>query len=129
MQVYFNSSRGVVGKLSYQGRGPFQIKEIIDTNSYLVHRYTDEEGPTRKYKGTELYILPPNLFPCEPMDTMDERYINSDHAPMVSPLHRPLKIELYNDMYFSPSSNKLVKSTVGEPSCLVDAQMNNKTLS
>ena len=73
--------------------------------------------------------MPPNLFPCEPMDTMDERYLNSVHAPMVSPLHHPLKIELYNDVYFPPLSNKLDKSPSDEPSCLVDKQMNTTHLS
>ena len=59
------------------------------------------------------------------MDTMDEQYLNSEHVPMVSPLHQPLKIELYNDMYFPLSSNKLTKSKADTPSCVVDAQMNN----
>ena len=58
VQVYSNAAKGVVGKLSYQGKGPFQIKEVLDATSYLVQRYNEEDALTRKYKGTELYLLP-----------------------------------------------------------------------
>ena len=30
VQVSSNAAKGVVEKLSYQGRGPFQIKEVLD---------------------------------------------------------------------------------------------------
>ena len=94
-----------------------------------MQRYNSTSSAPRKYKGTELYLLPPNLFPCEPMDTMDEWYLNSEHAPMLSPLLQPLKIELYNDVYFPPSSHKLEKSMDDEPSCVVDKQMNKAHVS
>ena len=129
VQVQSNSTTGVVKKLSYQARGPFQVIRVLGANSYEVQRYNSKSSAPRKYKGTELYLLPPNLFPCEPMDTMDERYLNSTHAPMVSPLHQPLKIELYNDVYFPPLSTKLEKSNADEPSCLVDTQMITTPLS
>ena len=83
MQVHSNSTKGIVGKLSYQGRGPFQIKEVLDANSYLVERYNQEDVPTRKYKGAELYLLPPSIFPHKPVDTMDQRYLNFSNAPIV----------------------------------------------
>ena len=56
VQVNSNAAKGVVGKLSYQGRGPLQIKEVLDANSYLVQRYNKLDARTSKYKGTELYI-------------------------------------------------------------------------
>ena len=40
---------------------------------------------------------------------------------MVSPLHRPLKIEMYNDVYFPPSSKKLLPKIVDAPTCMVDS--------
>ena len=129
VQVNSNSKTGVVKKLSYQARGPFRVTRIFGANSYEVQRYNSSSSAPRKYKGTELYLLPPNLFPCEPMDTMDERYLNSEHAPMVSPLLQPLKIELYNDVYFPPASHKLEKSMDDEPSCVVDQQMNKAHVS
>ena len=68
-----------------------------------------------------MYLLPPTLFPNEPLDNMDERYLNANHAPMVSPLHHPLKIELDNDVYFPPSSRKLQPKIVDTPTCVVDS--------
>ena len=32
---------------------------------------------------------------------MDQQYLNYDHDPIVSPLKKPMNIELYNDTYFS----------------------------
>ena len=61
------------------------------------------------------------MFPNEPLNTMDERYLSANHAPMVSPLHRPLKIELYNDVYFPPSSKKLLPKIIDAPTCVVDS--------
>ena len=54
----------------------------------------------RKYKGTDLYLLPPAIFPSDPIDTMDARYLNYSNAPIVHPLQKALKIEVYNDMFF-----------------------------
>ena len=34
---------------------------------------------------------------------MDVRFLNYLQAPLVSPLHKSMKIEIYNDMYFQPS--------------------------
>ena len=51
MQVQSNAATGTVQKLSYQVRGPFQIKEILEANAYIVARYGEELSATRKYKG------------------------------------------------------------------------------
>ena len=53
----------------------------------------------------DLYILPPSLKPCEPVDGSDTRYLNQTHAPIVNPLHKPLSIELYNEKWFSHPPN------------------------
>ncbi len=53
VQVNSNLNKGIVGKLSYQGRCPFQIKEVLEATSYLVQRCNCPDGPTRKYKGSE----------------------------------------------------------------------------
>ena len=104
VQFHSNSEKGVVGDISYQARGPFQIKEVLEANSYLVQRYNNPDGPTRKYKGSELYLLPPSIFPHNPVDTMDQRYLNFSNAPIPLPLKQLLNIELYNDQYFPESS-------------------------
>ena len=120
VQVQSNSSNGDVKKLSYQARGPFQIKETLDSDSYIVERYNSSSTSTRKYKGTELYLLPPALFPHEPVDTMDQRYLNFSHAPMASPLKRTLNIELYNDTYFPTNSKHIINPSLDKPTCSLD---------
>ena len=105
VQVQSKSETGVVKKLSYQARGPFQIVEDRGNNSFAVQRYKEPSSAIRKYKATELYLLPPALFPSDPLDTMDERYLNYEHAPVVSPLQKPLGIELLNDQWFDPSQS------------------------
>ena len=73
IQVQLKLALGEVGKLSYRARGPFQIVEVLGNDSYHVQRYNDTDSSIRKYKGTDQYMLPPSIFPCEPLDTMDVR--------------------------------------------------------
>ena len=101
VQVSSKKSSGEVKKLSYQARGPFQITACLGHNSYEVQRYNEPNSATRKYKATELYLLPPTIFPAEPLDTMDQRFLNYEHAPIVSPLKKSLNIELYNEQHFN----------------------------
>ena len=90
VQFQSNSSTGAVKKLSYQARGPFQINKIFDGNSYLVQRYNYESAATRKYKESELYLLLPSLFHNNPVNTMDQRYLNYSLSPIISPLKKSL---------------------------------------
>ena len=101
-QVQFNAFTGAVKKLSYQARCPFQIKEILDADSYLIQRYNEFNSATSKYKGSVLYLLTPSIFPHNSVDTMDQRYLNFSNSPIDSPLKRPLQINLYNGTYFTP---------------------------
>ena len=93
----------------------------MEANAYLVAHYGKESSATRKYKGCELYLLPPSIFPHNPVDTMDQRYLNFSHAPIVSPLKKSLQIELYNDTYFPSNSKHISKPSVNAPSCDLDA--------
>ena len=88
-------------KISYQARGPFQIVKILGNNSYEVKRYNKTDSAVQKYKGSKLYLLPPAILPHDPLGTTDQWYLNHDHAPIVSPLKKPMNIELYNDNNFS----------------------------
>ena len=92
----------------------------MKAKSYLVARYGKESSATRKYKGCELYLLPPSIFPHNPIDTTDQRYLNFSHAPIVSPLKKSLQIELYNDTYFPSNYNHISKPSFNEPSCNLD---------
>ena len=67
----------------------------------------------RKYKGIDLYLLLPAIFPHEPLDTIDLRFLNYSQSPLVSPLHKPLRIKMYNDQYFNPNQ---LKQEVDQPS-------------
>ena len=80
VQVHTNTDKNIVWKLAYQVKGPYRVVKVLDANSYLVQRYSDLEGPTRKYKGTKLYLLPPMLFPNHPLDTMDVQYITEKNS-------------------------------------------------
>ena len=88
--MHSNTVKGIVSKLSYQGRELLQIKEVFEANSYLVQRYNSPDGPTQKYKSSESYLLPPSIFPHNPVGTMDQRYLNFSNAPIPSYFKRPL---------------------------------------
>ena len=80
--VQSNADIGAVSKLSYQAKGPFLIVEVLDHDSYLVREYNNPNGATQKYKSCDLYLLPPQLFPCDELDIMDTKYLNYSHAPL-----------------------------------------------
>ena len=112
VQVQSRADTGVVGKLSYRARGPFVITTDLGNGSSEVQRYGDSTSATRKYKNTELYLLPPALFPSEPLDLLDQKYLDCNHAPIVSPLLKPMQIELYNDKWLDSKQAKIkTKST------------------
>jgi hypothetical protein len=121
IQVQSKAASGEVKKLSYQARGPFQVIKCLDHNSYEVQRYNEPESATRKYKGTELYLLPPIIYPHEPLDLMDERYLNYAHAPIVSPLMKPLRIELYEDSHLIAGGVTVKDDKVDQPISTLDA--------
>jgi hypothetical protein len=101
VQVQSNAESGQVKKLSYNAKGPFQITAILDANSYQVQRYNQPDSAKRKYKGSDLFLLPPAIFPQDPIDTMDHRYLNFDHTPTVGDKHSAMAIDVYNDTFFT----------------------------
>ena len=113
VQVQSNQSTGQVGKLSYRAKGPFQITEDLGSGSFEVQRYNEPNSARRKYKAIDLYLLPPVLYPAEPLDTMDQRYLNYEHAPIMHPLQQSLNIEFYNNQYLNPDPQHLQGDTTG----------------
>jgi len=69
-----------------------------------------------------LYLLPHSLFPVHPLDTIDQRYLNSKFAPVVNSLKRSLMIELYNENYLREKGMKTQTyfKINDKPSSLVD---------
>ena len=107
VQVQFRTDTGLVGKLSYRAKGSYIITKDLGNNPFKVQRYSDESSATRKYKNTELYLLPPALFPSVILDTMDQRYLDCNNSPIVSPLLKLMQIELYNEKWLYPNANPL----------------------
>ena len=116
MQVQSTQELAVVGKLSYRARGPFRIVTVLGHNYFEVQNWTNPTAAIRKYKATELYLLPPSLFPSKPLETLDQRHLNYENAPVLSPLKKPLQIELYNDVHFHPKPPDTTSNTEDKPS-------------
>jgi len=79
---------------------------------------------SRNIKNTDIYLLPPALFPLQPFDTIEQRYLNSTYDPIVNPLKKSMKIELYNEKCLrKPNSSTPTHSTiVDKPSSNLDAR-------
>jgi hypothetical protein len=101
VQVQSKATIDRVAKLSYRLRGPMIIKEVLGHGAYSVARFDNPDGPRRKYHAQDLSLLPPVLWPVEPLDGPDLRYLNSNHAPLPHPLAHPFNIKLYNEMWLS----------------------------
>ena len=102
VQVQSKSKSAIAKKLSYQVKGPFIVTKCLHQNAFEVKPYNRPNGATRKKKATELYLLPLALYPSEPIDTIDQRYLNCKHASILHPLKKSMQIELHNDTYFHP---------------------------
>ena len=107
VQVQSRADACIVGKLSYRARGPFIINKVLGGSSFEVQRYDEPNSAPRKYKNTELYLLPLALFPSEVLDTIDERYLDYKNTPIVSPLLKPMRIELCNDKWLQSSDTRI----------------------
>jgi len=51
---------------------------------------------------------------------MDQRYLNYENAPIVSPLRKPLGIEMYNETHFHPKPPNTTSTTADLPSNAID---------
>ena len=107
VQVQSKSESGLLKNLSYQAKVPFIVTKDLYHNSFEVKTYNRPNGATRKYKATELYLLPPALYPSEPFDTINQRYLNYELAPILYTLKKSMQIELHNDNYFHPKPSNM----------------------
>eukprot|EP00978_Attheya_sp_CCMP212_P008208 scaffold19187_cov69-Attheya_sp.AAC.2 len=102
VQVASNATAGTVGKLTYRSHGPFEIVEdLLSFGAYTVRPLGKPDTATRKYHSANLYLLLPGILPCDPLDTSDFRYMNSDFAPLLDPLKAHLNIESYNSVWYA----------------------------
>eukprot|EP00978_Attheya_sp_CCMP212_P002095 scaffold4330_cov38-Attheya_sp.AAC.3 len=87
MAVASNATAGIVGKLTYQSRGPFEIVKDLSFSAYTVRSLGKPDATTCKYP---------------PLDTSDFRYMNSGFSPLLDTLKaNPLNIESYNSMWYT----------------------------
>ena len=93
VQVQSQVDMDLVVKLSYCARGTYIITKDLGNNSFEVQRYGEEGSATRKYKNTELYLLPPDLFPFVVLNTTNQRYLDCNNSPIVYPLLKPMRIK------------------------------------
>jgi len=102
VQVHSNASTDTVAKLSYRRRGPYVVRTVLGNGSYELHRLHDPNGPVLKHSGQNMNLLPPSLFPCAPLDSADQRFLDLNYAPRIAPLQPHLGIEGFNEHWFSP---------------------------
>ena len=89
--VQSDKTNNKIAKLCYAVRG---------CGGYIVRKFNRPDSPELKLMSEDLYILPPFLKPCEPVDGSDTRYLIQFHTPIVNFLKKPLNIELCNEKLF-----------------------------
>ena len=83
---YPGKAKDKVSKVSYVVQGLFQIVRGTRRGSYIVRKMNKPDSTELRFMSEDLYILPPSLKPCEPIDSSDNRYLNQSHALVVNPL-------------------------------------------
>ena len=102
VQVQSKASINRVGKLTYQQRGPFIVLRYIeDMGKYIVRWLHLPNSEPHEYHAIDLTMVPPRLRPSPPIDTIDHRYLSTDHPTIHNPLRSTFNIKLYNDTWLS----------------------------
>jgi hypothetical protein len=104
VQVNSNAATDTVAKLSYRRRGPYLVVVSHGNGSYDLCKLYDSNSPSVKHLGQHMTILPPALFPCQPLDCADQRFLDLNYAPRIAPLAPHLGIEGYNLHWFDPTN-------------------------
>ena len=110
----------IVKDLSYQAKVPFIVTKDLHHNAFEVKLYNQPNGATRKYKATELYLLLSSLDPSEPLNTINQRYLNYEHAPILHPLKKSMQIGLHNNTYFHPKPSTIQAKPSNKPSMHIE---------
>ena len=51
-------------------------------HAYIVQKPNNPTSPKLKFHGSDLYLLPPSVAPCELLDTPDLQYLNQSTSPI-----------------------------------------------
>ena len=100
--VHSNHKTVLVQKLFYRERGTFRITKYYGSNPNGFQWYNDANSVVQKYKGTNIYLIPPEIYPHRTLDTIYELYIIYEFSPVVSPFKNILQINIYDDKFFEP---------------------------
>lgn len=99
--IQSDSYKSKVAKIMYKSKGPYVIVKDNGTGSYECRKHGKPKGATSKFLTEDLYLLPPQIMPCDEVDTTDLRYLNSDFIPTLKhPFHRDFDVEAYNTDWF-----------------------------
>ena len=90
VQVQSKSKSDIVKNIRYQAKGPFIVTEDLNHNAFEVKPYNRPNGAAQKYKATELYLLPPTLYPSETLKTINQCYLNYEHAKILHTLKKSM---------------------------------------
>ena len=66
----------------------------------MVRKVCKLDSLDLKLMAIYLYPLPLSLKSYEPVDSCDIQYLNQSYFPIINQLNKPLKIELYNEIWF-----------------------------
>jgi len=97
ISIQSNKRREKVAKLVYTVRGLYQIIRTTCHDNYFMMKLHRHDYPELKFMACDLYPLTPSLKIYELVESIDTRYLNQSHAPLINPLKNTLHIEIYND--------------------------------
>lgn len=108
VQVKSDNKTSTVDKLSIEPPGLFRIVTDHNNGLYLVQPFDKSDSAIRKFLAQDMYELPPQILPCDPIDIPDLRYLNTEYAPVKHAFKTVFDIKGSNIMWFEqhpPSIN------------------------
>ena len=93
----------------YQTQGPYVIISKASLGTYNCRKYGNPDGSIKQFRTEDLYLLPPAIYPSEPIDTAGLRYLNSDFALLHHPFSKTFDIEAYNTRWFDAEPKTVLK--------------------
>ena len=80
--VQSDTDNNIISKSSNQARRPFIVLENTNRSSYIFKKLDDPSVSKKKFITEELYIFPPCILPCDPIDSFDLWFVNSASLPL-----------------------------------------------
>ena len=114
-EIQSKKEKKIVAILLYQTRRPYVIISKASVGTYNCRKYGKPNGSIKRFHMEDLYLLPPTIYPTEPVDTADLRYLNSDFAPLHHPFSKTFDIEAYNNRWFDTESKLVLKKLLCVP--------------